>query len=82
MIDTDTDAKVNADGKLVLQIPLEFANQELEIVIHEVAEETTPTPEELGYPADFFEQTAGKWQGPPLGREELVECDRRIWDGE
>ncbi|WP_254565106.1 hypothetical protein [Oscillatoria sp. HE19RPO] len=49
-------------------------------MIHEVAEETTPTPDELGYPADFFEKTAGKWQGEPLVREELVECDRRIWD--
>ena len=27
------------------------------------AEQTTPTPEELGYPADFFEKIIGKWEG-------------------
>ncbi|MCT7962125.1 hypothetical protein NG791_15750 [Laspinema sp. D1] len=80
MIKLTLQSKVNADGKLVLQLPLEFANQELQIVIHDLPEETMPTPEELGYPADFFEKTAGKWQGEPLVREELVECDQRIWD--
>ncbi|WP_367290837.1 hypothetical protein [Laspinema palackyanum] len=39
-----------------------------------------PTPEELGYPADFFEKTAGKWQGEPWVREDLGDCDRRIWN--
>ena len=43
-------------------------------------EEKIPTPEELGYPADFFDKTAGKWEGEVLGRENLVDCDRRIWD--
>ena len=41
-----------------------------------------PTPEELGYPADFFEKTAGKWQGERWVREDLGDGDRRIWDVE
>lgn len=74
-------SKVDAEGKLFLQLPPEFANQELDIII-DSAQETTPTPEGLGYPADFFEKTAGKWQGEPWDRENLGDCDRRIWDVE
>lgn len=74
-------SKVDAEGKLFLQLPPEFANQELDIII-DYAQETIPTPEGLGYPADFFDKTAGKWQGKPWDRENLVDCDRRVWDVE
>ncbi|OIP67296.1 MAG: hypothetical protein AUK43_19950 [Oscillatoriales cyanobacterium CG2_30_40_61] len=70
---------VDAEGKLFLQLPQAFANQELEIIIDSVKEKML-TPEELGYPADFFERTAGQWQGELLVRENLVACDKRIWD--
>ncbi|MGL5133067.1 MAG: hypothetical protein ACRC78_11100 [Planktothrix sp.] len=70
---------VDAEGKLFLQLPQSFANQELEIIINSVKEKM-PTPEELGYPADFFERTAGQWEGEVLVRENLVACDQRIWD--
>ncbi|HAN75279.1 MAG TPA: hypothetical protein DCQ51_01525 [Planktothrix sp. UBA8407] len=72
-------SKVDAEGKLFLQLPQEFANQELEIII-DSAQEKMPTPEELGYPADFFERTAGKWEGELWVRKHLVNCDKRIWD--
>lgn len=72
--------KTDPEGKLLLQLPQQLANKELEIVISDLVEETIPTPEELGYPADFFEKTAGKWEGEVLIREELVNCDERIWD--
>jgi hypothetical protein len=58
-------SKVNAEGKLLLQLPQQLANQELEIIINSV-DEKIPTPEQLGYPADFFEKTAGKWEGEVL----------------
>lgn len=73
-------SKTDSEGKLLLQLPQQFANQELEIIITNSAEKTIPTPEELGYPADFFEKTAGKWEGEVLVREELVNCDERIWE--
>jgi hypothetical protein len=58
-------SKVNAEGKLLLQLPQQLANQELEIIINSI-DKKIPTPEELGYPADFFEKTAGKWEGEVL----------------
>jgi hypothetical protein len=73
-------SKVDAEGKLFLQLPQQLANQELVIIITDSYEEKIPTPEQLGYPADFFDKTAGKWEDEVLGRENLVDCDRRIWD--
>jgi hypothetical protein len=73
-------SKVDAEGKLFLQLPQQLANQELVIIITDSSEEKIPTPEELGYPADFFDKTAGKWEGEVLVRENLVDCDQRIWD--
>jgi hypothetical protein len=73
-------SKVDSEGKLLLQLPQQLANQELEIIISDFADEQIPTPEELGYPADFFEKTAGKWEGEVLIRENLINCDQRIWD--
>jgi hypothetical protein len=64
-------SKVDADGKLILQLPQHFANQELVIIISDVSEYKLPTPEELGYPADFFEKTAGQWEGAVLVRENI-----------
>ncbi|MBD2292797.1 hypothetical protein H6G06_04680 [Anabaena sphaerica FACHB-251] len=73
-------SKVDAEGKLFLQLPQHLANQELVIIISDVFEEKIPTPEELRYAADFFDKTAGKWEGKILARENLVDCDQRIWD--
>lgn len=50
-------SRVNAEGKLILQLPQNLANKELEVVlIYEVIEAET---DELGYPVDFLENTAG-----------------------
>ncbi len=73
-------SKVDANGNLWLQLPQQLANRELEIIISDTSEEKTLTPEELGYPNDFFEKTAGKWEGELLTRENIVDCDQRIWD--
>ena len=59
-------SKVDAEGKLFLQLPQQLANQELVIIITDSSEENIPTPEELGYPTDFFEKTVEKWQGEVL----------------
>ncbi|MCC5899483.1 MAG: hypothetical protein JJU32_16405 [Phormidium sp. BM_Day4_Bin.17] len=71
-------AKVDGNGKLSLQLPSELANHEVDIILCD--HNPHPTPEELGYPADFFEKTAGQWQGEPPTREDVKDCDLRLWD--
>lgn len=76
-------SKVDANGIVHLQVPVELANSELELVlvyqpIEKKRDEKIPT--ELGYPEDFFEKTFGAWQGEPLTRAEQGECDQRDWD--
>lgn len=76
-------SRVSSDGTLQLQVPLELANKELELVIvyQPIEPVTKPkTPEELGYPPDFFEKTAGAWQGEPLTRGDQGAYDQRLWD--
>jgi hypothetical protein len=74
-------SKVDSEGRINLVVPKYLANQELEVIIlYDTLESLTPTPEELGYPVDFFQQTAGKWEGEPLTRGEQGECDQRNWD--
>lgn len=65
-------SKTDAEGKLLLQLPQQLANKELEIIISDSSEATIPTPEELGYRPDFFEKTAGKWEGELLVRENIA----------
>lgn len=38
------------------------------------------TPEELGWSPDFFESTAGAWEGEPLTRGEQGEYEQRLWE--
>ena len=76
-------SRVGADGSLHLQVPLELAARELElIVVYQPVEpvQKAKTALNLGYPADFFEKTAGAWQGEPLTRGEQGKCDERRWD--
>ena len=61
----------DAEGKVMFQVPQDLANQELEmaVIYQPVAQETTTqTPESLGWPAGFFEQTAGCLADEPLVR--------------
>lgn len=76
-------SRVDADGLLKLEVPVELANQELDLVlvyqaVNSVSEGNIS--EDLGYPVDFFEKTAGAWQGEPLTRGEQDRCDERSWD--
>ena len=41
-------SKVDAEGKLFLQLPQQLVNQELIIIITDSYEEKIPTPEQLG----------------------------------
>ncbi|MEH1837183.1 MAG: hypothetical protein V7L20_00085 [Nostoc sp.] len=56
---------VGSDGILHLDIPLGITDKEIEVmVIYQQLKPstTTKTPEELGWPPNFFEQTCGSCQ--------------------
>ncbi|VXD18982.1 conserved hypothetical protein [Planktothrix serta PCC 8927] len=63
--------RVDAEGKVILQVPQDLANQELEIaIVYQLVspETSTQTPEKLGWISGFFEQTAGCLADEPLVR--------------
>lgn len=73
-------SRVGADGILHLDLPVSIKERELEVTIlyQPVESDAPPTsPEALGYSPNFFEETAGAWQGEPLIRGEQGSCDRR-----
>ncbi|MBN3921713.1 hypothetical protein [Nostoc sp. NMS4] len=60
---------VGSDGILHLDIPLGITDKEIEVmVIYQQLKPstTTKTPEELGWPPNFFEQTYGSCQDDPI----------------
>jgi hypothetical protein len=72
--------RVGADGILSLQVPTGFQETEVEVVI--VLEpirkpDAAATPEALGWPPGFFEETFGSCQDDPLTRLPQGEADIR-----
>ncbi len=60
-------SRVGEDGILHLNIPLGMKDKEVEVmVIYQSVETGTKTPEDLGYPPGFFEQTYGSCQDDPI----------------
>ena len=54
---------------------------ELKSILEAAVQNTvTKTPEELGWSPDFFERTAGQWEGEPLTRGEQREYEQRLWE--
>jgi len=71
---------VGRDGVVKLEIPTELTETDIDVVVmYQPAETPThqPSPEELGWPSGFFEETAGQWQGEPLIRESQGEYEKR-----
>jgi hypothetical protein len=74
---------VGADGMLHLNIPLGLTDRDVEIMVIYQPLETeskTKTPQELGWPPGFFENTFGAWEGEPLVIEPQGEPQERNWD--
>lgn len=74
---------VGADGILHLELPVTATEQELEVTVlyQPVQIDSQPqSPEALGYSPNFFEETAGAWQGEPLVRGGQEEYETRDWD--
>jgi hypothetical protein len=61
--------RIGADGVLHLDIPVGITDKEVEIMVIYQPLETPKqqkTPEELGWPPGFFEQTYGSCQDDPI----------------
>jgi hypothetical protein len=74
---------VGADGMLHLNIPLDLADRDVEVMVIYQPLETeskTKTSQELGWTPGFFENTFGAWEGEPLVREPQGELQERNWD--
>lgn len=73
---------VGPDGILHLNIPVGLHDAEIEVTVtvQPVTTAKAKTPEELGYPPDFFERTAGSFKDEPLVRYPQGELQERNWD--
>ena len=69
-------ARVGEDGSLVFKAPSAYQGHEVEafLVLQTLSSTTPPFQDNNGWPADFFEKTAGKWQG------ELERPDQGIYE--
>jgi hypothetical protein len=72
--------QVDADGNLWLQLPANLSDREVTVTV-EAAEpaESSQSPEALGWPPGFFEQTAGAWEGEVLERPPQGDYEQRDW---
>lgn len=73
-------SQVGSDGILHLELPVSVKDQEIEVmVIYQPLQPVAkkPTPEELGYPPNFFEETAGCLQDDPIQRWQQGEYEVR-----
>ncbi len=65
MVPIHVRVRVSEDGSLVLQAPPAYRGREVEafLVLQTLDVESSVSQDDKGWPADFFEQTAGQWQG-------------------
>lgn len=69
---------VGSDGILHLDLPVNVKNADLEVIVTVKNVSSTPNKsEKLGWSPEFFEKTAGAWQGKTLEREAQGEYDNR-----
>lgn len=72
MVTGRIDGQVAEDGILRLELPVDFANTELEIVM------VNQPKEQRGWPVDYFDRTTGSLAEFPLERpaqREFETCD-------
>ncbi len=71
---------IGSDGILHLDLPVGIKDKELEVMVIFQAVDSfsaIQTPESLGWPPNFFEQTAGCLQDDFLGRYPQRDCEER-----
>ncbi len=66
----------------LVEVPLEMRQRRVEVIILALEEQSPNgnggTTDALGWPAGFFEETAGQWAGEPLVREQPTEYETRL----
>ncbi|MDF5718154.1 MAG: hypothetical protein PUP93_30885 [Rhizonema sp. NSF051] len=73
-------SQVGKDGILHLDIPVGVTDSEIEVMVIYMPIEPSAqakTPSELGWPPNFFEQTAGSLQDDPIVRYPQGEYEQR-----
>lgn len=71
---------VGEDGILQLSVPVGMTDVDLEVMVivqPVVKKESAKTPQELGWPPNFFERTFGSLRDEPLEREPQGELQER-----
>jgi hypothetical protein len=70
---------VGTDGRLRLDIPTDLRNADLEVIVimQPVAIKPATNPEDLGWPANFFENTFGCFKDEPLARPAQGQYEQR-----
>jgi hypothetical protein len=73
-------SKAGDDGVLHLRIPVGTPHAEYQVVVVMQPEVIDPpkTPEELGWPPGFFEETAGSIQDETFKRHDQGEFEKRL----
>jgi hypothetical protein len=67
-----------ADGMLKLEVPMGLANTDFEVVlIVQPVTKAESSPEDLGWPPGFFEQTYGILADDPIEQVEQLDYEER-----
>lgn len=78
MISVKTRTHIGPDGTLTLEVPTPLRETDVEVIlVVQALIAFQAGPESPGWPAGFFEQTAGAWRGEPLQREPQGEYEAR-----
>jgi hypothetical protein len=76
-----TVGKADDDGVLHLDVPVGAPNGEFEVLVvlqPRVRGSHARTPEDLGWPPGFFEETAGSIHDPTFRRHDQGEFEKRL----
>lgn len=69
---------VGEDGVLLLELPADFKNVDVEITIAaQASEDNGEEVDALGYPIGFFERTYGAFKDTPIERPPQGEYEQR-----
>lgn len=69
---------VGQDGILRLELPLDIVNTDVELlIVFQPVLSEPQSPQELGWPPDFFEKTFGSFKDEPLQRPPQGEFEIR-----
>ena len=69
-------ARSDHNGVVKLEIPINMANREVEIVLVMQADEVESL-DDMGYPIGYFEETYGSFADEPLQRDQPLHPDVR-----